>query len=94
MGATLFVDGKFLGIALGSVIASGLFISTNWLVFRGTADESVHAMLLVNYLPGYSISLAGSIIGALEVFAATFLLSWLFSWIYNAVASSRSEKPQ
>jgi len=90
MGATLFVDAKSLGIALGSVVAGGLVISTNWLVLRGTADESVHASLLVNYLPGYSISLLGSLVGALELFVVTFLLSWIFSRIYNGIASSRS----
>jgi hypothetical protein len=91
-GATLYVDGKSLGFALGAVIAGGLMVTTNWLVFRGTADESVHAMLLVNYLPGYSVSFKGSVIGALELFVLAFLLSLLFSWIYNAVASSRAGK--
>ena len=67
-GATLFIDGKSLGLALGSLVGGGLIVSTNWLVFRGTADESVHALLLENYLPGYSISLLGSLIGALELF--------------------------
>jgi hypothetical protein len=89
LGATLYFEGKSLGIALGAIIAVGLIVTTNWLVLKGTADESVHAMLLVNYLPGYSISLAGSIVGAVELFAVTFLLSLLFSWIYNRVASSR-----
>ena len=90
MGATLYVDGKSLGLALGSVVAVGLIVTTNWLVFRGTAHESIHAILLVNYLPGYSISLPGSIVGALELFICMFLVSWLFSWIYNLMASSRN----
>jgi hypothetical protein len=91
--ATLYFDGKSLGFALGAIVASGLIVSTNWLVFRGTADTSVHAKLLVNYLPGYSISLKGSLIGALELFTLAFLLSLLFSWIYNRVAASRATNP-
>ncbi len=88
-GATLFLDGRSLGLALGTVIATGLIISTNWLVFRGTADESVHAMLLANYLPGYAIDLPGSLIAAMELFFFTYLMSCLFSWIYNRLALAR-----
>jgi len=61
------------------------------LVLRGTADESVHAILLVNYLPGYSISLAGSLIGAFELFVLTWLMSLLFSGIYNRLAAARDK---
>jgi hypothetical protein len=87
--ATFFIDGKFLGVAAGTVIAAGLIVTTNWLVFRGTADESVHAMLLVNYLPGYSISFIGSIIGAVELFVVVFVLSLIFSGIYNRLATAQ-----
>lgn len=86
--ATFFIDGKFLGVAVGTVVAAGLVVTTNWLVFRGTADESVHAMLLVNYLPGYSVSFIGSIIGAVELFIVVFVLSLIFSGVYNRLASA------
>jgi len=86
--ATFFIDGKFLGVAVGTVVAAGLIVTTNWLVFRGTADESVHAMLLVNYLPGYSVSFIGSIIGAVELFVVVFVLSLIFSGVYNRLASA------
>lgn len=89
LGVTLRFDGNYLGFALGSVVAFGLVITTSWLVFRGTADESIHAILLAQYLPGYSVSFLGGIIGAVELFAATYLLSHLFSWIYNNVARVR-----
>ena len=92
--ATFFIDGKFLGVATGTVIAVGLIITTNWLVFRGTADESVHAMLLVNFLPGYSVSFIGSIIGAVELFIMVFILSLIFSGIYNRLARTGSGDSQ
>jgi len=88
-GATLLFDANYLGLALGAVVACGLIITTNWLVFRGTADHSVHAMLLVNYLPGYTISLTGSFVGALELFGVTYLMCLLFSRIYNGVVFMR-----
>jgi len=93
-GATLQLDGKSLGIALGAVLAGGLIVTTNWLVFRGTASESVHALLLVNYLPGYAINLSGSIIGALELFVLTYSATGLFSKIYNHLALPGSGEPQ
>lgn len=86
--ATFFIDGKFLGVAVGTVIAAGLIVTTNWLVLRGTAEESVHAMLLVNYLPGYSVSFIGSIIGAVELFIVVYVLSLIFSGVYNRLASA------
>jgi len=94
LGVTLRFDGNYLGFAVGSVVALGLVITTNWLVFRGTADESIHAVLLAQYLPGYSISFLGSIIGAVELFATTYILSLLFSWIYNSVARVRGRDPR
>ncbi len=86
---TLRVGGHFLGLALGAVTALGLIVTTNWLVIRGTAGESVHAVLLSNYLSGYSVSFTGSLIGAVQLFAVTYLLFLLLGWIYNQVVSWR-----
>jgi hypothetical protein len=83
------IGGKTLGLALGAVVAGGLIVTTNWLVLRGTADESVHAQLLGNYLPGYSISFLGSLIGAFQLFLFVFILCMLWSWIYNTIVSTR-----
>lgn len=87
LSAKLKLGGHALGLGLGVVLSAGLFITTNWLVFRGTADVSMHAQLLVNYLPGYSVSTAGSLVGAMELFVIAYLFSRLFSCIYNSVAS-------
>lgn len=89
INATLLIDGRAFGVALGSLMALGLIVSTNWLVLRGTAAESEHARLLMHYLPGYSVDLSGSLIGAFELFALVFLASWLLSRIYNGLASRR-----
>ncbi|GMQ88729.1 MAG: hypothetical protein BMS9Abin09_0163 [Gammaproteobacteria bacterium] len=91
---TLRIDGNYLGLAVGAIVAGGLLVTSNWLVFRGTADESVHAALLSNYLPGYSVSFKGSLIGALELFVFTYLACLIFAWIYNRVAALRSGEYQ
>jgi hypothetical protein len=86
---TLRLDGNYLGLALGSIVAGGLLVTTNWLVFRGTAEESMHAILLSHYLPGYTVSFTGSLIGALELFAAVYLVCLLFSGLYNSIVTLR-----
>ena len=71
--STLRLHGVSLGVAIGSIAALSLFSSTAWLVVRGTADESVHAALFSNYIPGYSVSIMGGLWGAIELFGLVFL---------------------
>jgi len=92
LAASMRIDGHYLGLALGAIIAIGLIVTTNWLVIRGTADQSMHAVLLVNYLPGYSVSTIGSFIGALELFVINYILSLGFSWVYNNIVALRGKK--
>lgn len=88
--SVLRISGHFLGLALGLLAALGLLVTTNWLVLRGTAQESVHAVLLANYLPGYTVTFTGSLIGAAQLFAVTYLLCLLLAGIYNLVATLRA----
>jgi hypothetical protein len=90
--AVLRLHGHYLGLALGGLIALGLFVTTNWLVMRGTADQSEHAMLLGQYLPGYTVSVAGSIIGAAEMLVIVYLFSRLLAAIYNGIAALRHKR--
>lgn len=88
---TFVFSGNALGIGLGVLMALQLFITTNWLVVRGTAPYSKNAALLSQYLPGYSVSFIGSLIGAAELFVAAFVLSHVLAGIYNFVARMRSD---
>jgi hypothetical protein len=87
--AVLTLNGHSLGLALGSIAALGLLITTNWLVVRGTADESVRAALLSQYLPGYAVSASGSILGAVDIFIVTYVFCVLLGAIYNRVVALR-----
>ena len=87
---TFVFSGNALGVGLGALMALQLFVTTNWLVLRGTAPYSKNAALLSQYLPGYSVSFAGSLVGALELFAAVFVLSHVLAGIYNVVARMRA----
>lgn len=83
------IGGNSLGLALGTVVAGSLILTTNWLVLRGTAEGSVHARLLDHFLPGYSITFLGSLIGAVQLFVFFYLSCLLWSWIYNGIISIR-----
>lgn len=90
--AVLRLHGPSLGVAVGLVGALGLVVTTNWLVLRGTADESIHAYLLSQVLPGYAVDLRGSLIGAAELFALLFLCCVVFATVYNRVADARRQQ--
>lgn len=81
--------GVSLGAAIGIMAALCLFSSTTWLVVRGTADESVHAALFANYLPGYSVSIPGALLGAVELFLMVFLACLLLASVYNKIVEIR-----
>jgi hypothetical protein len=78
-----------LGLALGLVAGLQLLLATMWLVVRGTAHESVHAQLLSNYLPDYTVSLWGGLIGGIELFLLVLLGSALATSIYDYVTYYR-----
>src|ERR1700741_3022080 len=61
------IDVMALAIALGTVVAVGLFLMTAALLVKGAPPGmpvGTHLNLLGFYLPGYSVSWGGSLIGA------------------------------
>jgi hypothetical protein len=90
--AVLRLDGASLGLAIGLIGGLGLVTTTNMLVARGTAAQSVHARLLSEVLPGYTVSPLGSLIGAIELFVVLYVCCRAFAVIYNAVASGRHSR--
>ena len=87
--AILRLHGPSLGLAIGAMGALGLVVTTNWLVLRGTAAESIHARLLAHFLPGYAVGFSGSIIGAAELFALLFVFCVALARIYNRLVAAR-----
>jgi hypothetical protein len=88
---TFVLDGNALGIGLGALAGTLIFAMTGWLVLRGTAEVSMHAALVGSVLPGYTVSIMGGLIGALEVFFAAYIWSQLFALLYNKLARRRRE---
>ena len=85
------LNGPRFGIAMATLLSLGLFIATNWLVFNSNGHESVHMILLANYLPGYSVSFMGSIIGAIDTFIIVYAGALLLSFVYNKIVSIKQK---
>jgi hypothetical protein len=84
---TLLLSGNSFGIAIGLLAALQLLAATLWLVVRGTGDNSPHAALLGQYLPGYEVNFVGALYGSAELFLFVYVAAQVFSWVYNKVAS-------
>lgn len=93
----LILNAKILGLVLGLLLGSAIFIATNWLVIKGghitPNGEYVvgpHLQLLSQYFIGYRVSFLGSIIGFAYGFIIGILSGALIGWIYNRVVEFRS----
>ena len=84
----LRLNGRAWGISVGLILGLGLFLATNVLVLRGGEIVGPHLALLGVYLPGYRVSLAGSLIGFVYAFVIGYGLGRLISGVYNRVAHS------
>lgn len=80
------LDAKALGIALGVVLGSLLFLATIILVVRGGAKVGPNLSLLSEYFPGYRVTWQGSILGIFYGALSGFLIGYCFAWLRNAVA--------
>lgn len=75
------------GIAWGLVAGLGIFVATAWLVLKGGRVVGPHLKLLSQFLPGYEVTLAGSVIGFGYGFIGGFAAGSLVSMVYNRVAA-------
>lgn len=76
-----------LGGALAIVCGGLLLTATNILVLKGGPQVGAHLGLLSQYLPGYDVSPAGSVLGMLYASAAGFALGWLAATLRNTLLS-------
>ena len=82
----LWLNSRFIGLALGVACGLAIFIATNWLVIRGGDVVGPNLQLLSQYFIGYRVSFVGSIIGFVYGFAVGTLGGALIGWIYNKIA--------
>lgn len=82
----LKINTKAWGIAFGLLLGGGLFVATNLLVLRGGETVGPHLSLLGVYLPGYSVSFVGSLIGFVYMFVIGYGMGRILGSVYNRIA--------
>jgi hypothetical protein len=97
--AFLKLDRLALGISTGTIAGLVLFIATIALVLKGGAVVGPNLQLLEQYLPGYSVTWPGSVLGLAYGFATGFTAGWIFAFLRNiavflalAVMQQRAER--
>lgn len=81
------VDPTALGLSFG--LFCSVFLVALTLTFTTLADEGLksYLALLNQYFPGYSVTPAGSVIGAVYGLLTGFLLGWLFAFLRNTLTA-------
>ena len=87
---------KALGLGLGVLFGTGIFLATNWLVLKGGPPSAggmgqvgPHLQLLSQFFIGYKVSFLGSFIGFAYGFAVGTLSGSLIAIIYNKIVHFR-----
>lgn len=84
--AVVLLNAKLLGIVLGILLGTGLFLATNFLVLKGGKNVGAHLGLLANFFPGYRVTFLGSIVGFCYAFVLGFLTGGMIGAVYNKLA--------
>lgn len=86
MAAFAKMDPVALAVALGTVWAFILALATTVLLLKGAPEGQVvggHLRLLDVYLPGYSVSWGGAVIGACYLWVIGAVVGWLLAILWN-----------
>jgi len=92
--AVVRLNGYVLGFVLGAIGALALFVATMWLVLKGGEVVGPHLGLLDNFLPGYSVTVIGSFVGAAYAFVIGYICGYVVTAVYNFIATIRSSHRQ
>lgn len=77
------LNGQAWGISVGLVNAFGLLFATWLLVVRQGPNVGAHLGLLAIFLPGYSVTWLGGIVGFVYMFVIGYALGRLIGFVYN-----------
>jgi len=77
------------GLVLGIMTGAGVMAATLVLVVRGGRVVGPHLALLAQFLPGYQVSVVGSLIGFAWGALYGFIVGYLVSTLYNRLAMRR-----
>jgi len=78
------LDRVAFGLSLGVTAGILLFLTTIISVLKGGGAVDPMLGLLSHFFPGYSVTVAGSVLGLIYGFAVAFISGWLFAFLRNA----------
>lgn len=79
------LDRLALGLAIGLVVGTAILLATVILLLKGGEVVGPNLALLGQYIPRYTVSWPGSVIGAIGGFAAGFVAGWTTAFFQNLV---------
>ena len=71
------------GIVTGLLLGLGIFVATNWLVFKGGEVVGPHLALLSQYFIGYRVTFVGSLVGLGYGLVLGFVVGYFIAGMYN-----------
>jgi len=86
--AILRLNARAWGWAFGLLAGGGLLLATVILLIKGGPDPGAHLELLSVFLPGYSVSWLGALIGFVYLFVIGYGLGRLIGKVYNFMVRS------
>ena len=81
-----------LAIVFAMLCGAGLFVATAWLLIKGGENVGATLGLLGNYLPGYSVTWPGALLGLAYGAAIGGAMGWSLARIYNRLARGRTSQ--
>lgn len=88
----LHMNATVQGVVTGLVTGLAIFIATNWLVLKGGEVVGPHLALLGQFLIGYRVTFAGSLVGFAYGFTGGYLVGYVVAGMYNWAAHRRERK--
>jgi hypothetical protein len=83
--AVMVLNVKLLGMVLGILFGSMLFLATNFLILKGGENVGAHLALLSVFFPGYRVTFFGSLIGFFYMFVLGFIIGIVIGAVYNKI---------
>jgi hypothetical protein len=93
LARVLRLDAAATGLVCGLAAGLLLFVATVWLLVKGGEVVGPHLGLLGHLLPGYRVSLGGSLVGLGWGLALGFVVGYAVAFLYNRLVAWRHREP-
>ncbi len=90
----LHLNAVVTGVAAGVLAGAGMFVATNWLIFKGGERIGPHLALLGQFFIGYTVTFTGSLLGFGYGFVCGFLVGFFIASVHNWFADLRHRGPK